>query len=181
MELTDEQIESLEETIIAAAEGYYQFETEHDGALDAYTHLPYEGDWQYHNVDQIVVKMIKELFDITIPKDMVESFGEECLERIEWRFGHTFSCQPDQLGGFPIGEVECQIDSSNMPQWFIDLSEDDRKEVIKAMNYEFDYYFPDHGQRDMLHCYRQTDVTVDYYITPASLREAYSAAVRNQD
>lgn len=178
-DLSQDEIDEFEQEVISFCEKMYEYETENEDVFDSYAHLPYEGNWDYYNNDKRCAEMLKEFFGITVPNEMVEEFGKACLEKIEWRFGHIYSGQ-DALGAFPVGEIEIHISHSELPKWFLDLDQEERREILETFNKIFDFYFPTHAfnlSHDLV-AYRSTDVMVEYHISAGSLREAYNEVVR---
>lgn len=170
----EDRIEQLVEIVTAAADANVEYETTHKDALDAYTHMPWEGDWDYHNNDERVAERARGL-GLAVPVTDEDRFGMACLERISWRFDSQYHGDgPDDLGAFPISEIETHIDFADLPQWFTEKSRDEQRSIIGDVNRAGgDHYVQGTSDGVNLFVYSTVDAAVFYSLSDKAIREAH--------
>jgi hypothetical protein len=176
----DERIEALASKINEIADARVEYETTHKDALDAYSHLPREGDWTYHDNDARVAQRARDL-GLSVPKDLEDALGDACLDRITWRFDSQYhGSEPGDLGQFTIGEIETQIDHEHLPSWFNDKSPEEKRAIIEDVNRVCDHYVQGttgFTQWASLLVYSTVDAAVFYSLSDKALREAHAAVM----
>ena len=171
----EDRIEQLVEIVTAAAEANVEYETTHKDALDAYTHLPREGEWTYRDTDQIIARRARDL-GLTVPEHLEDVLGDACLERITWRFESQYhNDEADDLGAFPISEIETHIDLADLPQWFTEKSRADQRAIIDDVNRAGgDHYVQGTSDGVNLFVYSTIDAAVFYSLSDQAIREAHA-------
>ena len=125
------QAEMALETLNAHIQATETYETQHEDAGDAYTHLPKEGGWSNTNGDGrlrdwiLTIGPEHSLVDLTDAKEFV-------LDNMSITPGHRFSSvETDSerfvVDTFPVGEMEIQIPEEILA----DLTTEERDWVLK--------------------------------------------------
>jgi hypothetical protein len=173
----EERIEALASKINEIADAHVEYETTHKDALDGYTHLAQEGDWQYLDNDACVSERARGL-GLTVPEDLEDALGNECLTRITWRFdSQYYGSEPDDLGSFIIGEIETQIEHEDLPSWFTDKSPEEQRAIIEDVNRVCEHYVQGTSgctKWASLLVYTPSDTAVFYSLSDKALREAHA-------
>jgi len=178
--LYEDRIEALASKINEIADARVEYETTHEDALDGYTHLAHEGDWTYHDNDSRVAQRARDL-GLSVPEEMEDVLGDACLERITWRFdSQYYGSEPEDLGAFPICEIEMQIDHDDLPAWFNDKSPEEKRAIIEDVNRVCDHYVQGttgFTQWASLLVYTPSETAVFYSLSDKALREAHAAVM----
>ena len=171
----EDRIDQLVEIVTAAADANVEYKTTHEEALDAYTHLPFEGDWDYHNCDQSVAERARGL-GLAVPTFDEDRFGEACLVRISWRFDSQYhGGEADDLGAFPIGEIETHVDLADLPQWFTEKTRAEQRAIIDDVNRAGgDHYVQGTSDGVNLFIYSTVDAAAFYSLSDKAIREAHA-------
>lgn len=171
----EDRIEQLVKIVTAAADANVEYETTHEDALDSYTHFPGEGNWDYHNNDERVAERARAL-GLHVPVTDEDRFGMACLERISWRFDSQYHGDgPDDLGAFPISEIETHIDFADLPQWFTEKSRAGQRSIIDDINRAgCDHYVQGTSDGVNLFVYSTVDAAVFYSLSDKAIREAHA-------
>jgi hypothetical protein len=170
----DERIEALASKINEIADARVEYETTHEDALDGYTHLAREGDWTYCDNDARVAQRARDL-GLAVPEDMEDALGDACLDRITWRFdSQYYGSDPNDLGGFTIGEIETQIEFEELPAWFTDKSPKEQSAIIDDVHRASCDHYVQGTSGDSLLVYSSTDTAVFYSLSDKALREAHA-------
>lgn len=170
----EEKIEALASKINEIADARVEYETTHEDALDAYSHLPREGEWTYRETDKLLAKRARDL-GLSVPEEMEDALGDACLERITWRFDSQYhGGEAEDLGAFPICEIETQIDFADLPEWFSKALLDGY-EVLEDLNRACEHYVQ--KRSDAVYVYSTVDAAVFYSLSDKALREAHAAVM----
>ncbi len=173
----EERIEALASKINEIADARVEYETTHKDALDAYSHLPREGEWTYRETDKLLAQRARGL-GLTVSEEMEDVLGDACLERITWRFDSQYhGGEPEDLGAFPICEIETQIEHEALPSWFTGKSPEEQRAIIEDVNRACDHYVQGTSgctQWAALLVYSTLDAAVFYSLSDKALREAHA-------
>lgn len=173
------QIEALASLISEMADEYVEYQTEHADALDGYSHLPGEGDWDYHNNDDRVAERARAL-GLEVPEGEEDTLGAACIERLSWRFEHMFCNDADVLGSFPIQEIEHHIDLGRLDAWcslVADASLTKRKAIFYDVGERCGFdHFSFSPAHDDIFIRSTTDVAAVYALSDQALRAAHADA-----
>jgi len=169
------QIEALASRINELADDNVEYSTSHADALDAYSHFPSEGDWDYHNNDERVAERARAL-GLEVPEGEEATLGAACIERLSWRFDNQYhGGEADDLGAFPIGEIETHIDFADLPHWFTEKSRAEQRSIIDDVNRAgCDHYVQGTSDGVNLFIYSTVDAAAFYSLSDKAIREAHA-------
>lgn len=110
--MKQEQYEAFADLLEAAIDARVEYETEHDDAGAAYSHLPREGGWSYSNgLDRLKAWIEENGIEIPAAFDW-EGLENDVLDWCDIEPGHIFSggTTPTKfvVDSFPVVEVEDQ-------------------------------------------------------------------------
>ena len=110
-------VDLINEAIETILTSHVEYETEHVDAGDAYSHLPREGGWMYHNgLDRLKAWMVEN--DITTTLDD-ETLEELVLDNLEMETGHSLTSPSGDtfsIDRFGVEEVECEISFTELSE-----------------------------------------------------------------
>ena len=108
--MNEERYEELADKFESCIDAHVEYETEHEDAGDAYSHLPREGGWDYGNGRDRLVAFLEE-HELPTDESLIDELEEWLLDDCPIRPGHIFDRVSDSafwVDSYAVGEVEDQ-------------------------------------------------------------------------
>jgi hypothetical protein len=164
--MKEARYEELADMLEKSIDWRVEYETKHDDAGAAYSHLPREGGWSYHNGLERLKGWI-ESNGIEVPTGFDwDELENEVLDWCEYEPGHIFSggTTPSKfiVDSYPVGEVEDQYCLGDLAR-LLETDEGETREFARLAMKDNRFCLRPNGDGGLL-SYTNTDAVWIYYV-----------------